>query len=66
MLGNSRICTTKTMEGRLIEGIVGLALVIITAPIVIISIIGNLCGRILDAVSDFERGLDIYLRERGL
>jgi len=66
MLVNRGAFVTKTMEGRIIEGFIGTMLIILTAPFMIISILGNLCGGVLDASLDIERSICDNLQERGL
>lgn len=66
MISNRGMFLTKTMEGRLIEGFIGIGLIIITLPIMLVSVIGSLCGRVLDRITEIERDLCENLRSRGL
>lgn len=66
MLVNRGMFVTKTMEGRIIEGSIGIGLVVITLPILILSTVGSLCGRILDEVVELERNICKNLQGRGL
>ena len=65
-MNNHDLFSTKTMEGKIIEGFIGIVCIVIFSPIMLVAIVGSFCGKILDRVVELERNICENLAERGL
>ena len=65
-MNNHDLFLTRTMEGKIIEGFIGIVCIAVFSPIMLVSIIGSFCGKILDKVMELERTICENLAERGL